>query len=150
MKYLYTILIFSVATFFVSCEKESDLVLEMSEADITATEGMEEAYHEAKEYNDSLIWCADTGTTCSVATVNYYDSLFHHFDDEFEMHHANYSHNNVEDDHHHSATSMHSHGNPNVGHDEEEEEEGHNEGHSIESHYEMEELRLEHKEYHPL
>jgi len=137
-----------IATLFllVSCEKESDLIAEMSEADEMATEGMEEALHEAEEYNDSLVWCTDTSNACTQVTINYYDSLFHYHSDEFDFYHVSYSHNNVDDDHHHSAVSSHSHGTVDHG---EEEEEGEHHGHNIENHHEMAELRDKHREYHP-
>jgi len=140
-------LVILVVTLFLlaSCQKESDLAAELTEADEIATEGMEEAYHEALEYNDSLVWCTDTNNACTPTIINYYDSLFHYNVEEYDFHHENYSHNNLDDDHHHSMMSSHSHGN--AIHEEEGEEEHH--GHSIESHYEMMELIEEHKEYHP-
>jgi len=146
MKTTNLILFMAILFLLVSCEKKSDLIIEMSEADEIATEGMEEAEHEAEEYNDSLAWCTDTSNACTAITINYYDSLFHYHSDQFDFHHENYSHNNLDDDHHHSAVNTHSHGNP-PEHGEEEEGEDH--GHSIEGHQEMATIRAEHEEYHP-
>jgi hypothetical protein len=145
MKTLNLILIVAAIFLLASCQKKSDIPSELSSADEIATEGMEEAEHEAEEYNDSLVWCTDTSNACVATTVNYYDSLFHYNSDEFDFHHENYSHNNLDDDHHHSAVSTHSHGDA----EHPEEEEGADHGHSIEGHQEMEEIRAEHEQYHP-
>lgn len=144
MKYFNITIIVSLLYLLASCTKESELAKELSEADKIASEGMEEAFHEAKEYNDSLIWCTDTNNLCTPVTIAYYDSVFHYNSDQYDFHHTNYSHNNLDDDHHHEVTSSHSHGN--AMHTEE--EEGANHGHSIESHQEMMEIRVEHEPYH--
>lgn len=145
MKTINLVLAITGLFFLASCEKESNLATELSAADDIAVEGMEEAFHEAEEYNDSLIWCTDTSNACTPTTINYYDSLFHYNSDQYDFHHANYSHNNLDDDHHHSVVSSHSHGNA-MHH---EEEEGGHHGHSIESHQEMAALRDAHVQYHP-
>ena len=143
MKYTLTLLI-GILTVY-SCQKESTLNKELSDADKLAVEGMETGYETAKLYNDSLVWCNDTSNNCDETFKSYCDSIYHEFDDLYEMHHNNYSHNNMEDDHHHSAMSSHHHGNEE--HDEDDEDEHH--GHTIESHTMMEELRELHKIYHP-
>tara|TARA_B100000508_G_C11456100_1_gene276813 strand:- start:1662 stop:2072 length:411 start_codon:yes stop_codon:yes gene_type:complete len=128
----------------ISCQKESNLNRELSEADKVALEGMEEGYETAKLYNDSLVWCNNISNNCSKNFKAYCDSIYHEFDDSYEMHHDNYSHNNLEDDHHHSAISEHKHGNDEHGDGEDDDQHGHN----IESHYKMEDLRKMHKTYH--
>lgn len=145
MKTINFTLLIAAIFLLASCQKESDLATELTAADEQATEGMEDAEHEAKEYNDSLAWCTDTNNACAAITINYYDSLFHYHSDQFDFHHENYSHNNLDDDHHHSAVSSHSHGDA----VHEEEEEGADHGHSIEGHQEVEIIREEHNEYHP-
>ena len=144
MKYFNITLIVSLLFLLASCTKESELAKELTEADKAALEGMEEAEHEAKEFNELLMECADSNN-CTVLTIANYDSLFHYNSDQYDFHHANYSHNNLDDDHHHSVINEHSHGN--AMHAEEEEGAGH--GHSIESHQEMMEIRVEHEPYHP-
>jgi hypothetical protein len=146
MKTVYSIFVFISIFAMVSCDKESDLNQELSAADKVAAEGMEEAYESTRVYNDSLVWCDNSGSTCSLEFVNYCDSLYHNFDEEYNYHHNNYSHNNVGDDHHHSAMSMHNHGSNNQ-HGEGGEEGGH--GHSIHGHNEMTELHALHQGYHP-
>jgi len=126
------------------CQDETDLFTEHSEADEIATEAMEEAFEGATLYNDSLVHCSETGN-CSDAFIQYCDSLFHEFDEEYDHNHEAYSHNNSSDDHHHGATSEHHHGK--IEHHEDEGEEHH--GHSIESETEMQHLRELHKNYHP-
>jgi hypothetical protein len=144
MKTTNLILLITALFLMVSCEKKSDLIIEMSEADEIATEGMEEALHEAEEHNEELEVCADSNN-CTVSEIATIDSLYHYHSDQYDFHHENYSHNNLDDDHHHSEVNTHSHGNPEHG----EEEEGEHHGHNIENHYEMIELREKHKEYHP-
>lgn len=145
MKYFNTTLMISLLFLLASCTKESELAKELSEADKISLEGMEEAEHEAKEYNDSLMWCTDTNNLCTSITIAYYDSLFHYNVNQYDFHHTKYSHNNLEDDHHHEIANSHSHGN--AMHTESEEEEEH--GHSIESHQEMMMIKTEHEPYHP-
>ncbi len=142
MKYFNITLIISFLFLLASCTKESELAKELTEADKIATEGMEEAEHEAKEHNEELIAClADSLCTESQEL----DSLFHYQISQYDFHHANYSHNNLDDDHHHSVVSSHSHGNAMH----EEEEEGEDHGHSIESHQEVANIIAEHEPYHP-
>jgi hypothetical protein len=144
MRTINLVVLITTLFILVSCEKESDLIVEMSEADEIATEGMEEALHEAEEHNEELVVCADSNN-CTVSEIQAIDSLFHYHSDLYDFHHGNYSHNNLDDDHHHSSTSSHHHGVVDHG----EEGEGEHHGHNIENHYEMIELREEHKEYHP-
>ena len=144
MKTINFTLLIAAIFLLASCQKESDLATELTAADEQATEGMEDALHEAEEHNEELVVCADSNN-CTVSAIQEADSLFHYQSDLFDFHHANYSHNNLDDDHHHDVISSHSHGN--VDHGEEEGEEEH--GHNIESHHEMVELRAEHNQYHP-
>jgi hypothetical protein len=144
MKTLNLTLIIAAIFLLASCQKKSDLATELTSADEIATEGMEEAEHEAEEHNEELAECADSNN-CTVAAIQEADSLFHYQSDMFDFHHDSYSHNNLDDDHHHSAVSSHSHGDAVHG----EEEEGADHGHSIEGHQEMEEIRAEHEQYHP-
>ena len=139
MKYFNITIIVSLLFLLASCSKESELAKELSEADKAAVEGMEEAEHEAKEFNELLIECADSLCTESLEI----DSLFHYQASQYDFHHTNYSHNNIDDDHHHSAVSSHSHGNAMN------EEEGEEHGYSIESHQEMMMIKAEHEPYHP-
>lgn len=75
MKYFNITLVISILLFIVSCQKESDLALEMSEADEIAIDGMEESYENEKLYNDSLIWCNDTVNNCTLVFKEYCDSI---------------------------------------------------------------------------
>ena len=143
MKTINLTLLIAAIFLLASCQKKSNIPSELSAADEIATEGMEDAIHEAEEHNEELVVCADSNN-CTPSEIQTADSLFHYQSDLFDFHHANYSHNNLDDDHHHSVVSSHSHGNAEHG-----EEEGEEHGHVIESHHEMVELRAEHEEYHP-
>jgi len=144
MKTIVSIIAIVAMVGILSCQKESDLIAELSPADELASEGMEEAYEAAKLYNDSLVWCDDTNHQCTAMFIDYCDSLFHAHDSSYNDHHANYSHNNVDDDHHHNANSQHHHGQVEHGEDEEE-----HHGHNQESHQAMIMLRDFHGLYHP-
>ena len=144
MKYFIIGLTLILALGVVGCQEDSDLAKELSPEDELAAEGMEEAFETAELYNDSLIWC-DTTLSCTPLFINYCDGIFHHHDELFDFHHDNYSHNNVDDDHHHGPVSQHHHGDM-VHHDD---GGGGHHGHSIHNHEEMNELKEDHKPYHP-
>lgn len=150
MKATYLILALGIFIFF-ACNKDDDLFKIMPENDLIALEGMDEAYENALLYNDSLLFCSNEPTSCDSATMFYYDNLFHQFDEMFDTHHQNYSHNNVSDDHHHEEGHNIRHGWM-MGHDGEEEhneEENHEYEHSMETFELMMHLKEMHDEIHP-
>lgn len=140
------LLILAAIVVLSSCNKESDLADALSAEDEVATEGMEAAYGEAKLYNDSLIWCVDTNLACTNDFTAYCDSIFHASDSLYMMHHEDYSHNNMSDDHHHSNVNGHEHG---MVEDHEEDPDGDHYEHSIETLEQMQQLRADHTAYHP-
>ncbi len=93
MKSKYLIIAFGTFSFF-ACHKEDDLFKIIPETDLIALEGMDEAYETALLYNDSLLACSTDPTNCDSATMIHYDELFHQFEEMFDFHHENYSHNN--------------------------------------------------------
>lgn len=150
MKSIY--LIFPVAIFLLfACNEENNLFEVTPESDLIALEGMEEAYERASIYNDSLLICFNESMDCDLATQMHYDELFHQFEGQFDAHHANYSHNNLEDDHHHEGgqnirhgSMMNDHG---IGGDEN--EDGHGYEHDVETLEMMMDLRELHEKIHP-
>jgi len=142
MKSKYFIFVLSIS-FLLACNKDNDLFDIMSTSDLAALEGMDEAYDNALLYNDSLQLCSDEPTSCDSVTIAHYDEFFHQFDEMFNFHHGNYSHNNICDDHHHEGVNN-VHHNGMMGHDNEHEYE-----HNMESLELMMELREIHEGIHP-
>jgi hypothetical protein len=157
MKSKYFILVFSFSFLF-ACNKSNDLFDVMPESDIVALEGMDEAYNNALIYNDSLQQCADEPTSCNDATVAHYDEFFHQFDDLFDQHHEDYSHNNMGDDHHHEGGNNVRHGSmmgdddhcDHCDDDDDDDDDGdHEYEHNMETFEMMMQLREMHENVHP-
>ncbi len=154
MKSKYFILVFSLSFLF-ACNKDNDLFEIMQESDLAALEGMDEAYDNALVYNDSLQLCFDDPISCDSVTVAHFDGYFHQFDDMFNLHHENYSHNYIDDDHHHEGGhnvrhgSMGEHQEEDEHGEEEEGEEEHEYEHNLETLEMMMELREMHEAIHP-
>lgn len=147
MKLKYLILVFGILFIF-SCMDDEDHLDVMSESDLVALEEMGESYEAALRYNDSLTICTNEPSSCDSTTMFHYDDMFHQFDDMFNFHHENFSHNNVDDDHHHPDGQTVWHGNM-MGHDDNSND-GHGEyEHNNESFEEMMHLRELHDEIHP-
>ncbi len=129
MKTIYLIFGLGIILTF-ACNKEDDQFKVISEDDIIALKGMDEAFQAASLYNDSLSMCVNDPIGCDSMTMFYYDEQFHQNDDLFEMHHENYSHNNVGDDHYHDGTNNIQNGgmmhNENDGHNNEDHQFEHN------------------------
>lgn len=121
------------------CSK--DRLDKLSSTDLAAYEGIEASYNSAKLYNDSLVSCGGSGGVCTDAFINYCDSLFHHYEEEWSHHHGDYDHDNKHCDHHHNSDGMHQQGNRH-NHDN---DEGHHEYH----HGLMDNLLKAHQPYHP-
>ena len=143
----YIILVLSVLLIF-SCTDKEDHVDVLSESDEVALEGMGESYEAAFRYNDSLAMCINEPLSCDSATMTHYDEIFHQFDEMFKFHHENFSHNNIDDDHHHPNGQTVWHGNM-MGHEENPDEEHHEYEHNNESFERMMHLRELHDEIHP-
>lgn len=134
---IYSVLIILIMA--TACQKDN--FNELSAADQKAFEDMEEALDKAHLYNDSLVHCNDAGTACSQQYIEYCDSMFHSYVNQWSSHHNNYSHDNDHDDHHHDGHGMHHHGN----HNNHDDSEGHHEYH----HNMMDNLMEDHEPYHP-
>jgi hypothetical protein len=107
---------------------------------LTAIEAMEKSLAGAEQYNDSIFTCIDFSPNCEVDYLDYCDSLFHHYADDYEHHHNAYSHNNSGDDHHHEYMNQNHHGNGMNG--------GQNNGHNMQSMNQMDSLLVHHQAYH--
>ncbi len=145
MKLKYLIPALGIFLLF-ACNKEDGLFKVMPETDLIALEGMGEAYENALLYNDSLLICTTGQMNCDEATISHYDELFHQFDEMFDSHHADYSHNNVGDDHHHEDGHSIRHGSM-MHHDDGGEEHGYE--HNMETTELMMDLREMHEGIHP-
>ena len=131
---------------------EEEHVAVLSESDEIALEGMGESYEAALRHNDSLALCTIEPLSCDSTTMIHYDEKFHHFDDMFNSHHGNFSHNNVDDDHHHPNGMTVWHGDMmghDVIHDDEHGDEHDEYTHNNESFEKMMHLRELHDEIHP-
>lgn len=71
----------------------------MSSADIEALQAMNTSYDSSIEANNALADYINTTGITEDETCFYYDSIFHHENDEFELYHMMYSHSNEGDDH---------------------------------------------------
>ena len=146
-----TMIFFLSLIFLIACNKDEFFEIQ-PESDHEALEGMEETYEKALTYNDSLMFCSIDPNICDEETMSHYDDLFHEFDDMFDIHHGEYSHNNVADDHHHEGDHNVRHGwishHDDGGHHGGEEEEHHYE-HNLETLEMMMELREMHELVHP-
>ena len=150
MKSKYLILAFGIFL-FLACNKEDDLFDVMPETDLISLEGMDEAYESALLNNDLFLACTTEPMNCDSITMFHYDDLFHQFEEMFDFHHGNYSHNNVADDHHHEGDHNIRHGwmmNHDDGEEHTEEEE-HGYDHNMETLELMMELREMHEDIHP-
>jgi hypothetical protein len=146
MKLRYIVFILSISFLF-ACQKDNDQLNPMSEGDLIALEGMDEAYESALRYNDSLQLCYDDPITCDSTRMAHYDELYHQFDEMFNFHHSNYSHSNSCDDHHHEGgNNIHHSGMMNSFHNSEQE---HTYEHNMESWEFMMRLREMHQAVHP-
>ena len=110
MKLIYSILALSIVLIF-ACNKMDDHYDDMPESDKKALEDMSAAYQSALLFNDSLTICTNEPSSCDSATMFHYDEMFHQFIDQFDFHHGEYSHKNVDDDHHHNTGQSKGHGN---------------------------------------
>ncbi len=131
--YLAAFILLGSGLTIVSCNDTNEAVL--SQDDRLALEGMYTAYENAKIENNNVLIALEEED--SVA-VHEHDSLFHHYEGEFLMHHNNYRHDNEHDDHHHDSHGMHMMGSGGMMHDVWED------GHHQENHELMEGLVNEH------
>lgn len=129
----------SLIVFIMGCHKDDFDSLSQTDQEVLV--GMIEAYDNAQNYNDSLIFCAGSDHPCSEDYIKYCDSLFHYHENLWYHHHDHYSHDTPHADHYHDGHGMHHHGHCNS-HDD-------SEGHHESQHQEMEHLVDEHEPYHP-
>lgn len=139
-KLLISMLTIASILVFIRCEKNNEGTNEITQEDISAIEGMEKSLFTADQYNDSIFTCLDSSLFCEDEYLNYCDSLFHHYANEYEHHHGLYSHLNEGDDHHHESMGQNHHGNGMMG--------GQNQGHSIQSMNQMDSLLSYHNTFH--
>ena len=111
----------------------------INEADQRAFSDMEESFQSARVYNDSLAYCGNMDSLCAPEYVQYCDSMFHHYANEWNRHHNNYSHDRLNSDHHHNGNIM-----PHQGH-----HNRNNDGHHNTHHGTMDQLMGDHGRYHP-
>ena len=88
---------------FYSCNGV-DMHDQMSQDDLVALEGMRVASTGSFDANVDFNGAVQQDDSHG---IYFYDSVFHHFEGLFEEHHANYSHANDHDDHHHDPDGMH-------------------------------------------
>lgn len=147
MKSTYLLIAFGILLIF-ACNMEDDHFEITPESDLAALEGMDQAYDRALAYNDSLIVCDSEPNSCDSTSMRHYDEMFHQFDEMFNEHHGNYSHNNVDDDHHHQEGRNVRHGDM-MNHDDDHGDESHEYEHNMETFEEMIHLREIHEDVHP-
>ena len=153
-----------MCSIFLACTEEDNLFFTYNELDTISLDGMGEAFEHASLYNDSLIMCVDGNLNCDMIMLSRLDEMFHFYENEFEFHHSNYSHNNVSDDHHHEngqrvrhgwmMTDQHDdesdgHNNSGGGPEPHDDEEEHSYNHDLHSWDEMMDLIEHHNEVHP-
>tara|TARA_R110000868_G_scaffold113264_1_gene304149 strand:+ start:5458 stop:5874 length:417 start_codon:yes stop_codon:yes gene_type:complete len=117
---------------FFACNDE--MMSELSESDQFALDGIRESYNNAFEENEALKASVELSDS---AGIKLHDSLYYHFENLFEEHHNNYSHDNAHDDHHH-ANGMHMSSNSLIGH-------SRDDGHHDEDHEIMHKLQSDHE-----
>jgi hypothetical protein len=76
----------------------------LSQQDLKAVQGLEEAYTNALDEHQALVRAMIEEDE---EMVSFHDSLYHYNDNKFDEHHNNYSHGNSHDDHHHDTHGMH-------------------------------------------
>lgn len=117
-----------------SCN-DDDMHSELSQADLESLDGLREAYASGVNENESLKISVQKS---DAEGIHLHDSLFHHFENLYEEHHMNYSHENGHDDHHHDTEGMHMGSNVMNGHENQD-------GHHAEDHELMDDLMNDHE-----
>jgi len=125
--------IFGLSIGLYSCD--GGMSNKLSKADLAELNSLREASADATRENEYLKSSLQDSDS---AGIHLHDSLFHHFEDLFEDHHGNYSHENTHDDHHHDGQGMHMAGNAMSGHNSED-------GHHQEDHDMMDDLGIDHE-----
>jgi len=97
MKTIAAVLIVFLSIGLIACDTNMEDPLSLD--DIAALAGMEAAFTKAKIYNDSLQAYVDNTGVNNDAFCHHYDSVFHHNDSLYGVHHKRYSHQNNGDDH---------------------------------------------------
>ncbi len=135
-------------TFFViiiGCSSDPDPFDEartLSPEDLAALEGMQTAIDQAFIYNDSLERSVMASPVVTDSVIHYYDGKFHMSDSLFNYYNDQYSHQNLQDDHHHDEHGMHTHGHFIIS--------SHLPGHLIADHNQMDSLLVAHQPIHPV
>ncbi|WP_420575436.1 hypothetical protein [Ekhidna sp.] len=131
---IITTVLLGLAIGLYSCN-DDDMHNGLSQADLESLNGLREAYTNAVNENEAFkISIQDD----DLDGIHLHDSLFHHFQNLYEEHHENYSHENGHDDHHHDTDGMHMGSNGMNGHDDQD-------GHHAEDHELMDGLMGDHE-----
>ncbi|MGE5519782.1 MAG: hypothetical protein ACM3VS_07650 [Candidatus Dadabacteria bacterium] len=98
---------------FFACQRDHSQT-QLTVDQVNAVKLMTSSYSLAKVYNDSLVAAVNDIIPHADATmINHLESMYHHYDTEFESCHNSYEHNNSAADHSHSSsgtTQMHNTG----------------------------------------
>lgn len=126
-----------------NCKRKDDID-HLSSSDQEYFEEMNQAYEQAKVYNDSLIYIQDEAKQGEFSSEyrEYCDSLFHHHENEWNHHHDQYSHDKKYCDHSHDGGMMHGRKSRHQNHD-------YTQSHHQHHHDEMHDLSESHNPYHP-
>jgi hypothetical protein len=116
-----------------SCDEE--MSNNLSQTDLAALNGLRDAHANAFNENEDL---KSSLLKSNSAGIHLHDSLFHHFEDLFEEHHSNYSHENTHDDHRHDGQGMHMGDNAIGSH-------SYEDGHHENDHDMMDDLEIDHE-----
>lgn len=114
----------------------------LSQEDLVSLEGMQSAFNLALLYNDSLDNVAPDMAENMDSVLHYYDQQFHVNDSLFNHFNDLYSHQNLQDDHHHDEHGLHTHGHFIIS--------DHLPGHLVTDHDRMDSLNLAHQPIHPV
>jgi len=87
------------------CQKHDDMEVINQDQNLSSLDGMIIANESAKIYNDSITWGLNPQNSSQNEFLIYCDSLFHQYDNEYEMYHNNYGHMNSNNNHHHNNNS---------------------------------------------
>lgn len=100
---LILVAIIGLSIVLYSCDND-EMNNELSQEDLEALNGLRDAYAGAFDANTALKGAVEQNDPDG---MHFHDSVFHHFGNLFGEHHANYTHANQHDDHHHDEEGMH-------------------------------------------
>ena len=139
---LFMVSLLAMAIAVSSCKKDN--YEKLSAADQEAFDGMEAAYLSAEENDDKLKACDDAPATCTPQYLQYCDSLYHHYEYEWNYQHERYNHDEGHCDHSHATNGEQKQTAKQKRQKHEAEE-----GHHLYHHEKMEQLQARHTLHHP-